>query len=80
MAVSIRLSRVGSKKEARYRIVVIPRRSKRDGKALDILGSYLPLYDDSSQVQLDVKKYIEWVKKGAIPSKTVASLFQRCNK
>jgi small subunit ribosomal protein S16 len=77
MATTIRLSRVGSTKEARYRIVVLPKRSKRDGKALDILGSYAPLYEESQQVQLDPKKYAEWMKKGALPSRTVASLYKR---
>ena len=77
MATVIRLSRVGSTKEARYRIVVSPKRSKRDGKALDVLGWYAPLYDEKKQVELDVVKYSEWMKKGALPSRTVASLHKR---
>lgn len=77
MSTTIRLSRVGSTKEARYRIVVQPKRSKRDGKALDILGWYAPLYEESKQVTLDTKKYDAWMKKGAVPSETVASLHKR---
>jgi small subunit ribosomal protein S16 len=77
MATIIRLSRVGSTKEARYRIVVAPKRSKRDGKALDVLGWYAPLYQESKQVELDTKKYAEWMTKGALPSRTVASLHKR---
>jgi small subunit ribosomal protein S16 len=77
MATTIRLSRVGSTKEARYRIVVAPVRSKRDGKALDVLGWYAPLYAEEKQVQLDTEKYAAWVKKGALPSRTVASLHKR---
>ena len=77
MSTTIRLSRVGSTKEARYRIVVVPKRSKRDGKAIDILGWYAPLFEESKQVHLDSEKYSSWMKKGAVPSRTVASLHKR---
>ncbi len=77
MSTTIRLSRVGSTKEARYRIVVMPKRSKRDGKALDVIGWYAPLYNEAKQVELDSTKYSSWIDKGAVPSRTVASLHKR---
>jgi small subunit ribosomal protein S16 len=77
MSVTIRLSRIGSKKEARYRVVAQPTRSKRDGKALEVLGFYHPLASESQQVTIDIGKYNAWVKKGAVPSRTVSSLVKR---
>ncbi|MDQ3239023.1 MAG: 30S ribosomal protein S16 [bacterium] len=77
MSVTIRLSRIGSKKEARYRVVAKNTRSPRDGKALEILGYYHPLASEALQVKIDMGKYTEWVKKGAVPSRTVSSLVRR---
>jgi small subunit ribosomal protein S16 len=77
MSVTIRLSRVGSTKEARYRIVVMPKRSKRDGKALDIIGNYFPLALEKQQVSVNMDRYNHWVKLGATPSRTVSSLVKR---
>lgn len=66
MSLKIRLSKIGSKGKPIYRIVVMPTRSKRDGKNLDVLGSYNP--GQSSLVQIDQKKYQEWLERGAKPS------------
>ena len=77
MSTTIRLSRVGSKKEARYRIVVKTTRSRRDGQALEVLGTYAPLAEDSKQVVLNLDSYHDWIKQGALPSRTVASLAKR---
>jgi small subunit ribosomal protein S16 len=77
MSVTIRLSRIGSKKEARYRVVAVPKHSKRDGKALEVLGFYHPLASATQQVKIDIGKYSEWIKKGALPSRTVSSLVKK---
>lgn len=77
MSTTIRLSRIGARKEYRYRIVVSPKRSRRDGKALEVLGSYDPLQAEGKQVTLDVNRYNAWIKNGALPSRTVSSLFKK---
>lgn len=63
MSVSIRLSRIGAKKNAYYRVVVATTRSKRDGENIEILGNYNPKF---KKLELDSTKFDEWVKKGAI--------------
>lgn len=73
MSASIRLSRMGSNKNAFYRIVVLPTRSKRDGSALDTLGYYRP-DANPKQATLDLARAKEWIKKGAIASSTVMRL------
>lgn len=63
MSVSIKLSRTGAKNNASYRIVAAPTRSARDGKNLEILGSYNPKLKTHT---LDKKLFDKWVKNGAI--------------
>jgi small subunit ribosomal protein S16 len=77
MSTTIRLSRIGAKKEYRYRIVVSPKRSKIGGQALEVLGSYDPLQAEGKQVTLDVNRYNAWIKKGALASRTVSSIFKK---
>lgn len=71
MSVSIRLARQGSKKKPFYRIVASDRRSPRDGRFIEQLGYYDPRKPD---FRLDFAKYETWVKNGARPSDTVATL------
>lgn len=73
MSVTIRLSRVGSKNHAYYRVVAATTRSKRDGKNHDILGSFNP---KTKKLDLKTEKYDEWVKKGAIVSNAVKKLIE----
>ena len=75
MSVKIRLTRIGSKKQPYYRIVVTDSRSPRDGKFIEKLGTYDPKTDPSTIV-LDKDKAAEWIKKGAKPSNTVEKLFK----
>ena len=75
MSVKIRLTRIGSKKQPYYRIVVTDSRSPRDGKFIEKLGTYDPKTDPSTIV-LDKDKAVEWIKKGAKPSNTVEKLFK----
>ncbi|WP_022847583.1 MULTISPECIES: 30S ribosomal protein S16 [unclassified Desulfurobacterium] len=72
--VKIRLKKVGRKKLPVYKIVVAEGMSKRDGKAVDILGTYNP---KSKELQIDVEKVKEWIAKGAQPTERVAALLKQ---
>lgn len=76
MAVVIRLTRRGAKKKPFYRIVAIDSRSPRDGEYLENVGTYDP-NKKTDNIKVDSEKAIAWVKKGAKPSRTVASLFKK---
>ena len=77
MAVSIRLSRGGSKKRPYYRIVVADARSPRDGNFIERIGSYNPLLakDDAARVVLDTDRAKHWLSVGAQPTDRVARFF-----
>ena len=74
MALSIRLSRGGSKKRPYYRIVVADARSPRDGKFIEKIGNYNPLLakDSDQRVQLDGERAKHWLSVGAQPTDRVA--------
>jgi small subunit ribosomal protein S16 len=74
MALSIRLSRGGSKKRPYYRIVVADARSPRDGKFIEKIGNYNPLLakDSDSRVTLDAERAKYWLGNGAQPTDRVA--------
>ncbi len=76
MAVRIRLSRFGRKKKPFYRIVVQTSDAPRDGKFLEIVGTYDPM---QNPIILNIKqdKVQEWLDKGAQPTTTVKSLLAR---
>jgi small subunit ribosomal protein S16 len=76
MAVKIRLTRLGRKKLPYYRIVVADIEAKRDGKFLDIVGTYDPL-KDPAEVHFDTVKLQSWLDQGAKPTQTVKSLIAR---
>ena len=78
MAVKIRLTRLGRKKVPFYRIIVADVEAKRDGKFLDILGTYNPL-KDPAEVKIDDGKLQAWLAKGAKPTTTVKSLIAKHN-
>jgi small subunit ribosomal protein S16 len=65
---------MGRKKLPIYKIVVAESMSKRDGRAVDILGTYNP---KSKELQIDVEKVKEWLAKGAQPTDRVAALLKR---
>ncbi|MGI8886687.1 MAG: 30S ribosomal protein S16 [Gaiellaceae bacterium] len=75
MAARIRLTRVGSKKNPIYRVVVADSRSPRDGRFIEIIGRYNPQTDPST-IELDEDKVKEWLEKGAQPSEPVARLIK----
>jgi small subunit ribosomal protein S16 len=76
MAVRIRLTRVGAKKQPAYRLVVADSRSARDGRALDTIGHYNPR-TEPIELHIDEAKARDWLAKGAQPSDTVVRLFRR---
>ena len=76
MAVRIRLTRLGRKKKPFYRIIVADSERARDGKFLDILGTYDPL-QDPAVVKIDTDKLQDWLGKGALPTTTVKSLIKK---
>jgi small subunit ribosomal protein S16 len=76
MAVRIRLTRFGRKKKPFYRIIVADSEAKRDGKFLDIVGTYDPLQDPAA-ITIDNGKLEEWLGRGALPTATVKSLIKK---
>jgi len=79
MAVSIRLRREGAKNRPYYKVVVADSRSPRDGKFIEIIGTYDPKKSGhNSTLKLDRAEY--WISKGAQPSDTVRSLIKKTKK
>ncbi len=74
MAVSIRLSRGGSKKRPYYRIVVADARAPRDGAFIEKVGTYNPMLakDDANRVVLNADRLKHWISVGAQPTDRVA--------
>jgi len=76
LSVKIRLTRMGSKKQPFYRIVVADARSPRDGRFIEKIGIYDPK-SDPSRIEVDRDKALDWIKKGAKPTETVRKLFDK---
>lgn len=76
MAVKIRLTRHGAKKRPFYRIVVADSECPRDGRYLEIVGTYNPL-PDPVEVSLKEERIKYWMDQGAIPTNTVKSLLNK---
>ena len=75
MAVKLRLTRVGSKKNPIYRVVAADTRSPRDGKFIEIVGRYNPQTDPST-IDIDAEKVQKWLATGAQPTESVAKLLK----
>ena len=73
MAVKIRLTRLGAKRAPFYRVVVADSRAPRDGKFIDIIGTYNPL-TDPAEIKIDAEKAEKWLKNGATPTDTAKQL------
>jgi small subunit ribosomal protein S16 len=79
MAVAIRLKREGARNKPFYKIVVTDKRSPRDGKFIEIIGTYDPKQKgENFSLQLDRAEY--WVGVGARPSQTVGSIITKARK
>lgn len=73
MAVKIRLTRLGAKKAPFYRVVVADSRAPRDGKYIDLIGTYNPL-TDPAEIKIDAAKAQKWLANGATPTETAREL------
>ncbi len=79
MAVRIRLARYGAKKTPYYRIVAADGQARRDGRFLELLGTYDPSAATDG-VRVDRARYDHWVGVGATPSDTVANLVRKLSR
>ena len=73
---TIRLSRIGKKKKPFYRVVVTESSRPRDGRFVEIVGTYDPL-KKPAEVKLDAERIKHWISRGAQPSDTVRSIIRR---
>ena len=76
MAVKIRLTRMGSKKRPSYRIVATDSRSPRDGKYIELIGTYNPNVNPAD-VKINEEVALKWLKNGAIATDTARSLLSK---
>ena len=76
MAVKIRLTRMGKKKNPFYRIVVADERTRRDGAPIEEIGYYDPMTNPAT-VKIDAEKATKWLNNGAQPTETVRTLLKK---
>lgn len=76
MAVKLRLQRYGAKKRPFYRVVAADSKSPRDGRFIEIIGTYQPIEKENS-IKIDAEKALKWLNNGAQPTDTVKSLFTK---
>ncbi len=76
MAVKMRLTRIGAKKNPQYRVVVADSRFPRDGRFIEIIGTYNPM-TEPAEVKIDTEKAQAWLKNGAQPTDTVKALLKK---
>jgi len=78
MATRIRLRRIGRKGVPLYRIVIADQEAPRDGRFIEIIGTYNPKGETAAdKVKVDAEKARQWIAKGATPSDTVQSLLKQ---
>jgi small subunit ribosomal protein S16 len=75
MSVRVRLTRVGSKKNPIWRVVVADQRSPRDGRFIETIGQYNPQTDPST-IRIDSERLDHWLARGAQPTNTVKQLMK----
>ena len=75
MSVRVRLTRVGSKKNPIWRVVVADQRSPRDGRVIETIGRYNP-QTEPSEIVIDEDRARHWIERGAVPSGTVKKLLR----
>lgn len=75
MAVKLRLMRMGKKKQPTYRVVAADSRSPRNGRFIEILGTYEPR-SDPSVIKINEERAVAWLRKGAQPTETVEKLLK----
>jgi small subunit ribosomal protein S16 len=74
--VKLRLRRMGAKKRPSYRIVAADSRSPRDGAFIEAVGFYDPITDPAT-IKVDLERARHWLRVGAQPTETVASIFKK---
>ncbi|MCB1104483.1 MAG: 30S ribosomal protein S16 [Opitutaceae bacterium] len=79
MALKIRLTRVGAIHNPHYRVVVAEARSRRDGAAVEQLGTYAPR-NKGDQLKLDLDRVDYWIAKGAKPTDTMGAMIKKARK
>ena len=81
MAVKLRLMRMGKKKQPTYRVVAADSRSPRDGRFIEIVGTYAPRgrsgADPDAIVEIDNAKALRWLRQGATPTERVEKLLKK---
>jgi small subunit ribosomal protein S16 len=75
VAVRLRLTRVGGRKDPVWRVVVADQRSKRDGRVIETIGHYNPQTNPST-ISIDEQRARDWLARGAQPSQTVRKLLR----
>lgn len=75
MAVRLRLTRVGGRKDPKWRVVVADQRSPRDGRVIETIGHY-DAQTSPSTIVIDVERARSWLARGAQPSEAVAKLLR----
>ena len=76
MAVKLRLTRIGAKKNPCYRVVAADSRYARDGRFIEVIGTYNPM-TDPVEVKIDTEKAKKWIANGAQPTDTVRALLKK---
>ena len=79
MALKIRLTKVGSVHQPLYRVVVAEARSRRDGAAVENLGTYTPKAK-GSPVNLNLERVDYWLSKGATPTDTMHAMIKKARR
>ena len=76
MAVKLRLTRIGAKKNPCYRVVAADSRYPRDGRFIEVIGTYNPM-TDPVEVKIDTDKAKKWIANGAQPTDTVKAILKK---
>ena len=76
MAVKLRLKRMGTRQKPFYRIVAADSRSPRDGRFIELVGTYDPI-KGADKIEIDEEKALNWLKNGAEPTDTVRNILSK---
>ena len=79
MALKIRLTKVGSVHQPLYRVVVAEARSRRDGAAVENLGTYTP-GSKGSPIKVNLERVDYWISKGAKPTNTMHAMIKKAKR
>lgn len=77
MATVIRMKRGGRSHAPYYRVVVVDNRTRRQGRVLDEIGIYHPCARPEPRIEVNARKALDWLKKGAQPSDTARAVLKQ---